>query len=340
MRDRRIGQQALEVRLHRGDQRGVDDADDGQHDNRRRTGFHGKREQRQAEPDKAVQTHLQRDQHNRPAGRRFGVRIGHPGMEREHRSFDAEREKEADKQQNVGDLTARKQPGDRADVLLQRRQVKRRRAAQKVQSHDGDQHDHRAGHRVQEELDGRIDAPLAAPDADDEIHRDQHPFPEQVVQHQVQGQKDAQHGGLHHQHPSVELPAAGVDLLKRDADREREDHGRHQHHQQRDAVHAEKVVDVERRYPRGHVHKLELRPVRRVLRVSEQRDSQRRQRSRQRDRFDRLCVVLRDQPDHQRKQRRQEHQPGQQPPKTCHCFCHLIKSLLMHISCRAGSDIN
>jgi hypothetical protein len=39
--------------------------------------------------------------------------------------------------------------------------------------HHGHQHQHRAEEGVEEELEARIDAVLAAPDADDQEHRDQ-----------------------------------------------------------------------------------------------------------------------------------------------------------------------
>ena len=41
------------------------------------------------------------------------------------------------------------------------------------QRDDGDQHQHAAGHRVEDELHRRVDAPLVAPDPDEEVHRDE-----------------------------------------------------------------------------------------------------------------------------------------------------------------------
>ena len=63
------------------------------------------------------------------------------------------------------------------------------RAGPVVEVDDGDQHQHRAGHGVQEELHGRVDAPLVSPDADQEIHRDQRDFPENVKQEQVHARR-------------------------------------------------------------------------------------------------------------------------------------------------------
>ena len=50
------------------------------------------------------------------------------------------------------------------------------------------QHQHRSGHRVQEELDRRVDAAVVAPDADQEIHRHQRDFPEHVEQEKSSAQ--------------------------------------------------------------------------------------------------------------------------------------------------------
>ena len=50
---------------------------------------------------------------------------------------------------------------------------------------DGGKHQHRTGHRVQEEFDRRVDAALVAPDADQKIHRHQANFPEHIKQEEV-----------------------------------------------------------------------------------------------------------------------------------------------------------
>jgi hypothetical protein len=58
-----------------------------------------------------------------------------------------------------------------------------------VHRHDGEQHQHRAEQRVEEELEAGIDPARAAPDADDQEHRDQAGLEEQIEQHQVEGAK-------------------------------------------------------------------------------------------------------------------------------------------------------
>jgi hypothetical protein len=49
-----------------------------------------------------------------------------------------------------------------------------------------------------------VDAPLAAPDADDEEHRHQHRFPEEVEQEEVLRDERADHGELDGEHHGVE----------------------------------------------------------------------------------------------------------------------------------------
>src|SRR6266498_127577 len=54
-----------------------------------------------------------------------------------------------------------------------------------IDRHYGEQHQQRAGERVEEELEARIDATLAAPYSDDEEHRDQPALEEEIEQHEV-----------------------------------------------------------------------------------------------------------------------------------------------------------
>ena len=77
-----------------------------------------------------------------------------------------------------------------------------------VQVQDGRQHEQRSGQGEDDELDGRVQPPLPAPDADDEVHGDQHQFPKHVEREQVDGQKGSQHAGFQHQHGHGEFPTA------------------------------------------------------------------------------------------------------------------------------------
>ena len=81
--------------------------------------------------------------------------------------------------------------------------------AVEVQHQDGDQHQHAADQRVQEELDRRIFAPRPAPDADQEVHRQQHDFPEHVEQEEIERHEHAQHARFQQQ----EQNAVGFHVL-------------------------------------------------------------------------------------------------------------------------------
>ncbi len=114
---------------------------------------------------------------------------------------------------------------------------------------DGDQHQQAAGHGVEEELDRRVDPPLAAPDADQEVHRDQHDLPEDVEEEEVVGDQGAEHAGGEQQHGGAEERPVLLDPLPRaeDHDRQQEDAEHHQRH--RDAVHRQVVLDAVARDP-------------------------------------------------------------------------------------------
>ena len=66
-----------------------------------------------------------------------------------------------------------------------------------IEHDDADQEQDAARQRVEEELERRIDPAVAAPDADDHVHRDQHRLPEDVEQEQVERAEHPQHQRLH-----------------------------------------------------------------------------------------------------------------------------------------------
>ena len=151
------------------------------------------REERQVEAQETVGAHLQQHarQDHRAGGGRFNVRIRQPGVERPHGHLDGK---------GGGEGQEQPQLCRRRKVLAVGDQVGQVEGAG-LQAHveDRQQHQHRAGHGEDEELDRRIDAPLTAPHADQEVHRDQGEFPEDEEQHQVGGQENAQHARFEQQ---------------------------------------------------------------------------------------------------------------------------------------------
>ena len=142
------------------------------------------REEWQREADEPVRSHLQQDacQDDRTGRRRFHVRIRQPGMEREHRDLDGKSQEESKEQPD------RRRTGDlrRRWYRLNDRSVNAgQRVVMEVQEQDAQQHQHRAKQRVQEELDRGVQFARPAPDADQQIHRHQHGFPENEEQEEV-----------------------------------------------------------------------------------------------------------------------------------------------------------
>ena len=77
---------------------------------------------------------------------------------------------------------------------------------------DGDerqQHEDGARKRVEEELDGRVLLARTTPDADEEVHRQQHHFPEDVEQEHVERDEHAHHAC----HQKAEHRPVALELL-------------------------------------------------------------------------------------------------------------------------------
>ncbi len=119
---------------------------------------------------------------------------------------------------------------------------------------DADEHERRTGHRVQEELRGRVDPPLVSPAADEEVHRHEHDLEEQEEHEQVEAEEGAHHACLEQQHPGeVRL----VVVVRVDPDeRQGEEHTGEHDEEEGDAVDAEVPGDPPRLDPRVLRHEL------------------------------------------------------------------------------------
>ena len=172
VRHRRIGNQLLHALLRQRDQRGVNDCDHRKGENERGEIERGVRKHRQRKPDEAVAAHFQknRGQHYRSRGRRLDMRVRQPGVNRPHRHLDRERGEEAEPQPglHVCREVRFEQHGDVG------------RARGPVHRHDGEQHQHRAGEGVEEELERGVHPVPVTPNADDDEHRDEAALEEQV----------------------------------------------------------------------------------------------------------------------------------------------------------------
>ena len=110
------------------------------------------------------------------------------------------------------------------------------------------EHGEAAREGVDEELQGRVRAVGATPDADEEVHRDEHYLPEQVEQDQVERDEHADEPGLEQQQQREVLAHAVLDAARRDHRKHGQQCGE-EHHRQRQPVHAEVKRRVEARDP-------------------------------------------------------------------------------------------
>ena len=130
-----------------------------------------------------------------------------------------------------------------AAQLIQNRRVIER-ASLRIQEDDGGQHQHRTGHRVQEELDRGVDAAVVAPDADQEVHRHQHDFPEHVEQEQIPGGENADQPEFQQQQKREELFDAVVDGVPRKQNRDRRQERGKNDQPQAQAIDADVIVNL------------------------------------------------------------------------------------------------
>ena len=90
---------------------------------------------------------------------------------------------------------------------------------------------------------------VAAPHADQEIHRHQHHFPEHVEEEEIERHENAQHAHLQQQEENVIFLRPHLDRAPGRKDRDRAQQ-RGQHHQQEaDAVDSQRVVRADRGNP-------------------------------------------------------------------------------------------
>jgi len=127
-----------------------------------------------------------------------------------------------------------------------------------IEDDDPDQHEDASREGEEDELDRRIHPVGTAPDADEQKHRDQHELPEDEKEKQVEGDKDADHRGLHDQQCEEELLHPGVDRPPGHAHAEHAEQCREHHEEHADAVDADRVLDAPDGDPRVALDKLHV----------------------------------------------------------------------------------
>ncbi len=196
------------------------------------------------EAEEAVGAELQEDagEDHRAARGRLDVGVRQPGVEGEHRHLDGESQREGREEPELllqREIEPQQVPiGEAPDAAVQ---------ALERPGHpqDGDQHQQAPRHGEEEKLDGRIDLSFAAPDADQQIHRDEHDLPEDVEEEEVMGEKRAEDAGGQQQQGSAEQRPVGLDALPRAEHHDRQQQDRQQHQRHGDAVDGQVVSDAE-----------------------------------------------------------------------------------------------
>ena len=121
------------------------------------------------------------------------------------------------------------------------------------------QHQHRTEERVQEELKGCVDAPLATPDTDDEEHRYQHCFPQHIKQHAIECREDTDHQTFENQEGCEILCGPNFDRFPAGNDHQWRYKRCQQDQRSGNAVYAQVILNIERTDPACFLDKLHCR---------------------------------------------------------------------------------
>ena len=185
VRNRRIGNQPLQVILLDSHQRGIDHPDN----TRARDSIAPRpcthRQDRRQPPDHPEKPHLHhhRTQYHGNRIRRLLIRIRLPGMQRPDRHLDRKGSEEQPKQPH---LILRGNDRPHSIERLHRKGMVRRL---RIDQQQPDQHQQAAHKRIDKEFESHRNPPLATPLTAQEIHRYQRQFPEEIEQQRISRQE-------------------------------------------------------------------------------------------------------------------------------------------------------
>ena len=247
-----VGDHSFDVGLNEGLHGAVHDAEHPEPHRDRGELLGGVGEQRQGESQHAVACGLQQQagEVNRARGGGLRVGIGQPAVQGWDRQLDREGKEEAEHQR---ELEPRRQC-HAAQVVVVEGENPGGVVIQEHQPEDRQQHQEARGLRVDEELCGRRDPRVAAgsavsPQRDQEVHRDQHHFPEQEEEEEIDGKEHADHAGEDPQQVQVEEAGTARDLRPRAEDRQQSDEPRQYDQRERQTVQCQVDADTHGRNP-------------------------------------------------------------------------------------------
>ena len=186
----------------------------------------------------------------------LGVRVRQPRVQREERHLDGEGQPEEQEEPHLrvlrhAELDQLVPVGGEADASGL--------ARGEAQPEDADEHQERPDEGVDHELDRRVLPVLAAPDADDEHHRDERQLEEDVEEEEVERGEDAEHAGFQQQDQRVVALVRLPDVRPRREDDDGPQQRREQQEQHVQPVHADVVVDIHARQPAHELAELRRR---------------------------------------------------------------------------------
>jgi hypothetical protein len=232
LREARVGDHAAQVGRAEGDERAVDEAAGGEHEDRRAQVCGRPGELRDRDAQETVGGDLGDDpaQHRRDLGRGLAVRVRQPRVQREERRLHRE-----------GRHEAQEDPGAAVGAAVDEVEGPLR----DPKHDDRGEHQQRARHRVDHEQERCPQPPRPSPHADEEVERDEHRLPEDVEEQQVLGDEDAGDRARQQQHQ----PVVGARALTPDPDGVADSGGEHDDghpdEPHREPVEADVVGDVE-----------------------------------------------------------------------------------------------
>ena len=111
-----------------------------------------------------------------------------------------------------------------------------------VEKQNAEQHQHGAGKSVEEKFDGGVEFARTSPDADQQVHGDEHGFPENEEEEEIERHEDAEHAGLQNEKPDVVFLDAILDGGPGGEDRDPAEQRSEHDQQERNAVDAQHVA--------------------------------------------------------------------------------------------------
>ena len=168
-------------------------------------------------------------------------------------------------------------------------------ARAEIDERDCHQHQSRTRHGVEEELDGRVNAAIMAPDADQEVHGHQHHFPEHEEEEEIPGGEHADEAELQQQKEGEEFLGAVVNGFPGKQNRNGRQECRKNNQPQAEAVDAYVIVNFGTRNPHHVSDELLARLAALETHRKTQRDQERDQGNRQREQLEGILLRARNQ---------------------------------------------